>query len=205
MSLDKLTNDFCRWFNQYENGKSKIKILSRTLKHISEDVLPSRDEERLFMVRSFTNSKDLKINLIHKNLWCKPDEEKGLLVGTLAPNWNSGWKKICKDEFVSQQIDFFFHFVTQYIYRSFQINLIGSLALTYGRYCDFRGSYMTQCKLPFFKKEFERFQHSIKPDLNNRTNKIKHYLNIINALDPYVNKTIYYYVNIINNLSFQNI
>lgn len=194
MSFDKFVSDFCCWFNKFENTKGKTKLLSGTLKHIAEEILPSRDEQRLFQVRSFTNSKDMKFNLIYRNLWCTSDKDKGLLVGTLAPNWNNGWKGVSKDEIVADQIDLFFHFANQYITRSYQINLIGSIAFTYNRYCDFRGDFLSQCKLPFLIDEFEKFRDNIKPQFCKKIEIIKHHLNIINALDPYVNKAIYYYV-----------
>lgn len=198
MSFDKFTNDFCQWFNKFDNTRKKIKLLTNCLKKIAEVELPLRNDERLFKVRNFINTKDFELNFIYKNLWCKSDSEKGLLVGTLCPNWNSGWKEVCKDEFVSDQIDYFFHFATQYIYRSYQINLIGSLAFTYNRYFDFRGDFLSWSILPYSINSFQEYENGIKTMTCNKTKRIKHYLNIINALDPYVNKAIYYYVKAID-------
>ncbi|HYE08857.1 MAG TPA: hypothetical protein VEF53_01610 [Patescibacteria group bacterium] len=194
MSYDKFESDFCEWFNRFDNSKTKTRLLSSTLRHITENVLPSKDEERLFLIRNFLHTENININLIYRNLWCKPDKDKGLLVGVLCPNWSSGWKDICKDEFISDQIDTFFFIATQYIYRSFQINLIGSIAFTYNRYVDYKGNYISQTSLPSFTKEFQEFERDIKTKSNKRTERVKHYLNIINALDPHVNKALYYYV-----------
>lgn len=72
--------------------------------------------------------------------------------------WSRGWKKISKDDFVADQIDGFFHFANQYIYRGYQINILGAIALTYGRHCYFRGDEFKEYTLPFYNSEYLSFR-----------------------------------------------
>lgn len=194
LAYEKFVDDFSQYFSSFELTKDKIRSLKLALKEVKDFELPSRDETKLFQIRNFMNSNSLEINLTSKNLWCKPDGEKGLLVGTLLPHWQTGWKRFCKDEFISEQIGNFFFLVTQYICRSYQINLIVAISFTYNRICDFRGDRLWQYSLPTCEQEFADFNNSISFKSNSRIRILQHYLEIINSLDPYVNKAIFYYI-----------
>lgn len=198
MEYDKFTDNFSRYFSMFENTKGKNHLVKLALKEIKENELPSRDETKLFKIRNFTNSENLNINLIYKNLWCKQDTENELIVGTITPDWQRNWKRISKDEFISEQIDLFFHLVTQYVYRSYQINLITAISFTYNRLCDFRGDRIWQYYLPLYNGEYEKFNHSINIDCNSRIERLKHYLEVINSLEPYINKANFYYLKAID-------
>lgn len=194
LEYDKFVNDFEQYFSRYENTKYKTTIIRRTLKKIKDIELPSREDYRLFQIRNFTNSKNLNINFIGNNLWCKKNENNELVVGNLSPYWSSGWKNICDDEFASDQISLFFYLVNQYIQRSYQINLILSISLTYGRRCDFRGDNIWTYTLPICDQEFFDFNNSISVNSNTRITRLEHYLDITNSLDIYVNKASFYYL-----------
>lgn len=194
MEYEKFIDDFSWYFSQFENTKHKISLIRETLAKIKNTELSSRNEWRLFKIRNLVNSENLNINLIHKDIWCKRNQENQLIVGTFCPYWSSGWKNICKDEFVSEQIGLFFFLVTQYIYRSYQINLMLAISFTYERGCDFRGDKLWEYTLPVCEREFLDFTNSINVNLNTRIIRLKHYLEIINSLDIYVNRASFYYL-----------
>lgn len=194
MEYEKFINNFSNYVSSFELTKDEVRSLKLALNEVKNFELPSRDENKLFQIRNFLNSDNLEINLISKNLWCKQDRANGLLVGTLFPDWQTGWKKFCKDEFISEQIGNFFFLVTQYICRSYQINLIAAISFTYNRNCDFRGDRLWQYSLPNCEKKFMDFNNSISIKLNSRIRILQHYLELINSLEPYVNKAIFYYI-----------
>lgn len=195
---NKFINDICLYYSENENTKRKIPLIKDTFKRIIEEELPIREGNKTFQIRNFTNSTNLNINLIHKNLWCTQGNEKNLIVGTMCPGWRYGWKDICKDEFVADEINIFFHFSTQYIIRSFQINLIVAIVILYNRICDFRGEFLLEIPLPNFNSEYICFEKSISKNISGRSLKLKHYLNMINSLDPYINRVNYYFVKAID-------
>ena len=175
--------------------ENKISLLKSALDKSFEKELPVRDNNNSFQIRDFTNSDTLKISYHSNNLLCKYSVEKNyLLVGTLGPAWKHGWSNISKDTYVSDQIDGFFHFANQYIHRGLQINLIGAIALTYGKPCDFRGNEFRELTLPYHNIAYQEFCNGIPLTNSKRNRLLNKYLGIINAFDPFVNKTIYYYV-----------
>lgn len=187
----KFINDLFR----FENVRGKIPALKRALDEAVINELPKRDKQLSFQIRDYTNTDSLRISHNSQYLMCKySNEENCLLVGTLAPSWASGWRNISKDVFVSEQIDSFFHFANQYVYRSYQINLIGAIALTYGRHCDFRGYSLKKLQLPYGILEYNSFVENIPTARTKRNHRLESYLEIINAFDPYVNKAMYYYI-----------
>ena len=195
---NKFINDVCR----FENTKSKIPLLKIALDRVVEKELPLRDGYCSFQIRDFTNSEAFRISYNSPYLMCKYSTEKNrVLVGTLAPSWSRGWKNISKDDFVSEQIDLFFHFANQYIYRGYQINLIGAIALTYGKHCDFRGIEFCEWQLPYGESEYMAFRNSIPTIRNKRNRTLERFANIINSFDPYINRVIYYYVRSLSLLS----
>ena len=202
MGYPEFKSKFINYFDQSENTKEKIPLLKSALDRAVEKELPSRDSNKTFQVRDIDNSEKLKINYDSPYLMCKYSNEKNsVLVGTLAPAWSRGWGKISKDVFVSDQIDVFFHFANQYIYRGYQINLIGAIALTYGRHCDFRGSEFSECQLPFCDSNYFSFRNDISVIKNKRNQLLAYYIELINSFDPFVNKVLHYYIRSLSLLS----
>jgi|SRR5665648_169786 len=205
MGYDDFKSKICAYFNLFENTKNKIPHLKLALNKIATNTLPQRDCECLFQVRDFENTFSLNINFICENIMCYySDKEKALMVGVVCPNWSKGWKSISKDKFVSEQIDYLFHFISQYVYRSYQINLIGAIALATGIPTDFRGNTLESTHGEYALQEIEKFKISIVENSSELSLKTKGYLRLINALDPFVNKAIFYYVRSIelNNFEF---
>lgn len=199
MGYTEFESKFINDFSKFENIKIKIPILKKALYEAAMNELPRRDHRMLFQIRDFTNSTEMKINHNSQFLACRYSDEKNcLLVGTLAPNWRFGWKNISKDPFVSEQISNFFYFTNQYICRGYQINLIGAIALTYGKYCDFRGATIHEFQLPRCNSEYTDFITNIPRVKTKKNCIIERYLKIINSFDPYVNKMLYYYFRMIS-------
>lgn len=195
LGYDKFKNKVCNYYRTYQNTKNKIEQFKSTLDKIVSHELPKRDNEQFFQIRDFTNTSELKLNLNHNNIMCYySDEENVLKVGIVCPNWSRGWRDISKDEFVSDQIDILFHFISQYVYRSYQVNLIGAIALSTGIPTDFRGNTLTNIYGDNVAQEVSNFKKYIDREPSILNSKTLGYLKLINALDPYVNKAVFYYV-----------
>jgi hypothetical protein len=191
----KFKNKVCDYYKKHLGAKNKIESFKRTLDKIVTQELPKRDNERLFQIRDFINTSEVKLNLNYNNTMCYySDEKNALKVGIVCPNWSNGWRNISKDEFVSDQINFLFHFISQYVYRSYQVNLIGAIALSIDRATDFRGNTLRYVYGAYVAEEINSFKKQLDDNLSILNLRTLGYLKLINALDPYVNKVIFYYV-----------
>ncbi|WMJ77793.1 MULTISPECIES: hypothetical protein [unclassified Sedimentibacter] len=194
MGYDDFKNKICMYYNSFENTKNKVESLKSTLNNIVTNILPQRDSECLFLIRDFKNTSNLNINFIYHNMMCYySDEENALVVGVVCPNWSNGWKNISKNNFISKQIDILFHFISQYIYRSYQINMIGAIALSTDIPTDFRGNTLKSTCDEYAIQEIEKFKTFIEENTSELSLKTLGYLRLINALDPFINKSIFYY------------
>lgn len=194
MGYDKFKNKVCNYYRADQYTKNKIEPFKRTLDKIVSHELPQRDNEQLFQIRDFTNTSELKLNLNYNNIMCYYSEkDNSLKVGVVCPNWSRGWRNISKDEFVSDQIDILFHFISQYIYRSYQVNMIGAIALSTGIPTDFRGGTLSNI-YDNVAREVDTFKKHIDKEPTILSSKTLGYLKLINALDPYVNKVVFYYI-----------
>ena len=109
MGYSEFKSKFVQYFLQYENTKSKIESLKSALDRAVEIELPSRDKNKTFQIRDITNSEKLRISYDSQFLMCNYSNRKDrVLVGTIAPAWDRGWKNFSKDDFVSDQINTFF-------------------------------------------------------------------------------------------------
>lgn len=195
MGYAEFKSKFLHQLSLYENTKSKIDLCKNALDRAIKEELPLRDSERKFHIRDLSNSEQLRISYKSSNLMCKySEDENRVFVGTLSPSWASGWKKISKDSYVSKLISDFFHYANQYIYRGYQINLLGAIALTYKRPCDFRGYMLSSFQLPLCNSKYASFCDDIPEPTNKRNQLLSYYVRLINAFDPYVNRVIHYYI-----------
>jgi hypothetical protein len=116
------------------------------------------------------------------------------MIGVVCPNWSNGWGNISKSKFISEQIDILIHFISQYIYRSYQINMIGAIALATDIPTDFRGNTLKSTYGVYAIEEIVKFKTFIEENTSELSLKTLGYLRLINALDPSVNKSIFYYI-----------
>lgn len=194
MGYDDFKSKVCAYYNSFENTKNKVPIIKKALDNIITYILPQRDHEYIFQVRDFTNTSSVNINLNYNNIMCYySNKKKVLMTGVICPNWGRGWSKISRDPFVTDQISYLFHFISQYIYRSYQVNLIGAIALSTGIPTDFRGCTLNYTYGKFTESKIKEFKSYVIDDKSELSFKTIGYLKLINALDPFVNKSIYYY------------
>lgn len=195
MSYNDFKNDLCKYYNSFENTRTKVNKLKLAIDNVTNNILPLRDAEYSFQVRDFTNTSSLNINLINKNIMCYySSSEDKIITGVICPNWSKGWNNISKDKFVCEQIGILFHFISQYINRSYQVNLIGAIALSTGRPTEFRGTTLSNIYYERAHEEIEFFKNKITDNVSDLSMKTFGYLKLINSLDPYVNKIIFYYI-----------
>lgn len=195
MGYDNFKSKVCLYYNSIDDRKDKGPLFKITLDKIVENELPRRDSECFFLVRDFAKSSNIKINLTYENIICRySSEDKILMTGIVGPSWNRGWTHISKDKFVSDNISYLFHFISQYIYRSYQINLIGAIVLATQVSTDFRGDKLNYTYGEHAKENIRKFKGSVKENASELERKIFGYLKLINALDPSVNKAIFYYI-----------
>lgn len=195
MGYDNFKSKVCLYYNSIDDRNDKGPLFKITLDKIVENELPRRDSECFFLVRDFAKSSDININLTYENIICRySSEDKILMTGIVGPSWNRGWTHISKDKFVSDNISYLFHFISQYIYRSYQINLIGAIVLATQVPTDFRGDKLNYTYGEHAKENIRKFKGSVKENASELERKILGYLKLINALDPSVNKAIFYYI-----------
>ena len=195
MGYDSFKNRFINDISRFQNATTKIPSLKRALDKAVMKELPTRDNKAIFVVRDITNSNALHLNHHSPNLMCKYSKtNKSLIVGTLSPAWSNGWRDISTDSFIIDQIDSFFHLANQYIYRGYQINIIGAIALTYGIGCDFRGSEFYKTDLSHSNAAYNKFYSEIPLTRSKKNYLFERYIDIINSFDPFINRMLYYYV-----------
>lgn len=192
IGYDKFKNNICSYYTKLGETTDKVAMIKNTLDKIVMDELPNRDKDSLFVVRDLTNSNQLNINFIEKNLYVSHKDNR-LFVGVKVPCWKRGWRNICDDEMISDDIDMFFHLSTQYIQRSYQINLIMAILLSYDRICDFRGTFYME-SLYKYLSDFRSFIDSTKEGVTTEIHELKYYLSMINSLDSYVNRANCYFI-----------
>jgi hypothetical protein len=195
LSYNDFKNDFCKYYNSSESTRNKVNKLKLALDHAAINILPLRDTELCFQVRDFTNTSSLDINFINENIMCYYSiSEDKMITGVISPNWRTGWGNISKDKFVCEQISLLFHFISQYIIRSYQVNLIGAIALATGRPSDFRGTMLSSIYSERTSQEIDSFKSRITDNTSILSMKTIGYLKLINSLDPFVNKVIFYFI-----------
>jgi hypothetical protein len=195
LSYNDFKNDLCRYYYSFENTRNKVNKLKLALDNVVNNILPMRDAEYCFQVRDFSNTSSLNIGLIFQNIMCHySTREDKLITGVICPNWNKGWRNISNDNFVCEQISLLFHFISQYINRSYQVNLVGAIALATGRPTDFRGTMLSSIYGERASQKIDFFKKRITEKNSDLSMKTFNYLKLINSLDPYVNKVIFYYI-----------
>lgn len=78
MGYDNFKNKICSRYNSYVNTKNKVRLFKSALDKLALEELPNRDNDSFFQVRDFTNTNNIDINFIYKNIMCYYSEEKKL-------------------------------------------------------------------------------------------------------------------------------
>jgi hypothetical protein len=201
-NADKLISAFSQWGHNVHLPQRTIRRLPATLREIIYKELPKRDKIFDYVERDIANSDNLKCAIAQNDVWLYPDKEKEYLkIGTLFPYWDRGLRSLCKDEIAIDHIKSFLFFASQYVGRSKMINVLGAIALTYHRSCDFRGHSMSrrtvgEIKNGFYACSFEDvFDSTLLPmHVTGKERQLHAWCRLLNALDPYINRLLFNYI-----------
>lgn len=160
-------------------------------------ILKDMEGNRLIMIRDLSCDETIGFNYISEDISCKYDfYENELIVGLISPDWSKGWRNISSNKYISELISDYMYFSNQYVYRSYIINIIGALSLVYGISSSFMGQSMFRYGHYNIDEDYKKFTDGINRKHNNLNTNYKMFVYImskINALDPYVNRAIFYY------------
>lgn len=204
LEVERFISKFCNLANKRHSiPVQSRRILPSVLRNIIYTELPKRDNERELMVRELTNSDGLEIYINSNDITVHKDQSGKLVVGVLAPYWSKGLRTICKNEYVYDEVSWFFHFSQQYVARSRFIEVIGSLALAYHRDTHFRPSSLQLFQISDFGYDLNKAKVSVfginaltKDHVlsSRRQREFLYWLNLINGLDPFVHRMLFNYL-----------
>lgn len=179
-----------------QNSNFNIQELKNSLNKIPL-ILKDVEQNRIIMIRDLSCDETIGFNYISEDISCKYNfYENELIVGLTSPDWSKGWRNVSSNKYVSELISDYMHFSSQYVHRSYIINVIGALALVYGISSSFMGQSMFRCGHYNVDENYKKFTDSIDRKNNNLNTNYRMFVYImskINALDPYVNRAIFYY------------
>lgn len=160
-------------------------------------ILKDMEGNKLIMIRDLSCDETIGFNYISEDISCKYDFfENELIVGLVSPDWSKGWRNISSNKYTSELISNYMYFSSQYVHRSYIINVIGALALVYGVSSSFMGQSMFRYGHYNVDEDYKKFTNSIGINNTKHNRNYKMFIYImskINALDPYVNRAIFYY------------
>lgn len=199
--VEAIISSFCQWAQQKGYPLSTRRKLPGVLRNVIYSELPKRDESCEIVIRDMVGSEGLNLSFLRDTVWAYPEiERKNLMVGVIAPYWRKGWRGISRDEETRELVKDFFFFASQYIMRARAIDLLGAVALVYRRSCDFRGARLEGGDIspysPFSLKDFreKRISYPLKTKVSSREKQTINLCELINSLDPFINRTIFNYL-----------
>jgi len=203
---NRFISEFCRWAG--EGGLPRISRakLPAALRKAIELKLPERDNHTDVILRPLVSSEGLMCRYDSSDIWVYLSNRKQLLCGTTSPFWGQGWKTISSDEYVADIISDFFHLAAQYVTRGRMTNVVGAIALTYERSCDFRyGEFVQRYSVgpntPYSTTEaaknlaVEKYMPvAHQRDAESRKQReFASWVQTINGLDPFIQRGFYQY------------
>ncbi|MFK4345257.1 MULTISPECIES: hypothetical protein [unclassified Paenibacillus] len=202
-NTNKFKSKFCQW-SQANLPLNSINKFTNSLTQVLNNHIADCDSRVQIMIRNLVDSENLNFSLISDELIVAPnDKRESLFVGVLMPSWDKGLSKICNDEYVYDAISWFFHFASQYVARSRMVDVMSSLNIVYGRSCDFRGDSLYNLTIPkdervkddfilaFMRETKIRFHY----EYGARERSLIFWVNKINALDPFIHRIFFNYIN----------
>jgi hypothetical protein len=204
--IGPFVSEFCRWAGENGLPENRRARLASGLRRAIVVVLPERDGNAEVIIRPLDNSYSLSSSYESEEIWLYHATHNKLVSGVVAPAWRSGWRRISRDEDVADTISDFFHFAAQYVARSRVVNLIGAIALTHGRACEFRYAglqffgigpntpFPTVQAARLTALQTEDYAIGNAPRQNSRKQaEFEKWVRAINGLDPYIHRAIYQY------------
>jgi len=136
----KIENYLCNYLTQRGGTKGQRESLRHYIKNKLRNELIGRDgelfEERRMIVDGGFKNKIYNLGVSGISAYVDQDS---LWVVSYSPNWRSGWKGIA-NELVSDLMDSFFHFLTQYIHRCNVTPMLIVIGNKLERECEWVGS-----------------------------------------------------------------
>lgn len=136
--LNAFVSKFCSWVGP--DSRNRRAKLASALRRAVREELPTRDGDVEIEYRLLLDSDNLACWYSSQTMWLYPTGSDSLACGVIAPDWSVGWKRISRDEYVADTVATFFRFARQYVARSRLVRVVGAVALSYNRACEFRFS-----------------------------------------------------------------
>jgi hypothetical protein len=197
-STNLFISEFCQWAKSVQVPTKSTSKLSRALRRAIDVKLVADDDEREIAVRQLIGSEGLRCEFAAEDLWVIRSDDGWLEAGAVGPDWRRGWRNFDKDEYVTDLISDFFYFARQYVHRGRAASIIGAIAATYDKACDFR--YGTIKLYQFHVDELRNVDRkglsltkstSKTRGTSSRSRQFSTWVNAINGLDPYVQRAIF--------------
>jgi hypothetical protein len=197
-STKPFISSFCQWANSGQLPFRSRSRLPGALRRALDAKLPAEDNRREVVVRQLVGSEKLRCEFTSQDQWLFRSNDGQLEVGTVGPNWRSGWRNYDKDEHVTDLISGFFHFAGQYVHRGRAASITGAIAATFDKACDFRYGTLTLSR--FSGDELGNLDptslSSAKPmskarGSSSRSREFYAWVRAINGLDPFINRAVF--------------
>lgn len=188
---NKLVNDIM--MNENNINIQKLKTALDDLPYLLE----RRDTCDIFIKKDIFSADMIIINYISKQIWCKTDcTDSGLTIATVIPNWYNICNKISTSYRINEILSYIIYQYMEYIQRSLVENLIGAVSVSYGISGSNIGDYIFRHGPSYIIKDINSFIKTIDMDKikhNTKYRTFEYIMNKINALDPFVNRLVFYY------------
>lgn len=128
------TNAFVSKFTSWARAHSacspaSLRRFPQTLRRAIEVELPKRDKFVEVVARELSpRPPTLAIEL--ESAWLAEGRGKSWAVAVI-PDWTSGWRELSRDADANDLVSTFFHFASQYVFRSRAADMLGAIALMY--------------------------------------------------------------------------
>jgi len=191
--INEFIGKFTDWYMTSYSNTNREAFKAALRKAILTE-LPSRNNLLWVQIRDIEIDDKYRIAFDLDEFWVGNSSD-GLFCGCLRPNWARGWSHFTKHAQINDIISNYFHFCSQYIVRSRQINLIGAVNIVYGIDADFRHTRLSEIPVEIGKrnilKEKEIYGVSSSNIKSRRHRELVSWFGKINSLDPLINRLIF--------------
>lgn len=176
------------------------RLLAPSIRKFVYDGMEEMALQKSVVVREIFVEDNLKLQLSHHSQQSTVfSTSNGLSVLTISPNWSRGIRKYFKDETLYDYISWFFHFVEQYIARSKYVEIMGAIALVYGKKSEFYSGSLAKYIIGSGHYTIEDVyqNYSIPKENKVTSSKQRRYYslyNLLNGLDPFIHRMLFNYL-----------
>lgn len=214
-TVDLFITKFVQWAQEWRIGSVTCHKLPSALRRVIRDELPRRDAMGELIIRELVGSEgltcrfgkpsayvvatsdDVVTDILSKydlRLTHQHETEHRLFAFTLMPAWRTGFGDVIRDKQLYDLITDFFWLANQYVARSRAASLVGALAFTFGRACDFRVGDLVWRRYSVLDPHTRIPPLPLFSSARGRDATLRVWANHLNALDPHVHRAIFQYV-----------